>query len=1103
MHLYQNIFILLGIASFLVDATNIPVIRRQDVATTTRGQAAFAHTTTQPNTLVTSIATATDGLPATLSTTMLDLHTEISGAVPTSASSPSNTSSSISNGNEMPIHPIITPAIAIAGVVLILTGMAYNLIGIKNLWLHVFLSAAFLTSLSIFVLIEYVMSPPVSNGVQGAYFVAIFCTGTIFGGLSLIFKELTEGLGCLLGGFCLSMWLLSLKSGGLLTSTSSKGAFIGAFCVVVYALSFSSYTRPYALIASTAFAGGTAAILGVDCFSRAGLKEFWLYNWGLNDNIFPLNTTTYPLNRGIRVELAAIIVICLFGLLSQFRLWKVIRERRQKQEEILAEEEQKKDEIEIELGRTIEERKMQDLARWEAVYGDHSKRGSTEAGASTCGFHRNYSAPDILQKPSEISVEMVTMSIPGYNTPSSPERNEREGENVQHDSGMVDAETTDGRAVASSVIEELQVEKPEARESVDTARDCVDEKIEGEPTRAPTPFQFFKSPPFNIPSPEERRNGDDDQSVQAIVDDGDSIANRLSKRLSAVSLLRRLSHRDSTSKISHIVSDSEEMLVPAARTSTASSVQGIADMEGSSTIEGQDACLRTEYEGNLGDNTSSRYSRPEVASRTEGDITVLKDPDSTHPLPENSDDHVVVVNKEVEQTKDMIEREGLGLSLVKRRHTFDGVDSTLKAGQAIALTHTKESVTSIKDKTPEKGVSGKSPKVALSSSQSRQSAGKKESLTAGAVGDLPSHVSPLIMSYRTNEWAKHLSDADTPDFDTIDVNQTDTTHGEITAPVYVEELTQTATTAAPPPVKEKRASPTENVVEGPIHRTSSNVSRQSTHEITSRLSPNIYVDTAATHATNIASGRSASNPDLLLPNANRSPPLHGTQIGFRNSSTQFPSTSLTTSPIDESQVVNFDSLPNDGSLSLLAQRERMVQARLSSLSLTRDSWTPRSPSRQSVNSPRLRPDSQISLAEDDEMTLAQRRALLQERATSPISVNADARRSAVDIYPVAARLSRESRNSSKSKSATMAAWRESIQDDLSRSHSPLADVDVARKEMMEQQRKAQMAKNQRVLASESLDNSIAERMRRGEMQDIHREAMRRMQAAANKKVREN
>lgn len=126
----------------------------------------------------------------------------------------------------------------------------------------------------------YVMNPPVSNAIQGAYLVAAVVTGLIFGVGSVIFSEVTEGLGCLLGGFCLSMWFLVLKPGGLLPSSSQKAIFISAFCVVIYSLSFSRYTRPYGLIGSTSFAGATIVALGIDCFSRAGMKEFWLYIWG-------------------------------------------------------------------------------------------------------------------------------------------------------------------------------------------------------------------------------------------------------------------------------------------------------------------------------------------------------------------------------------------------------------------------------------------------------------------------------------------------------------------------------------------------------------------------------------------------------------------------------------------------------------------------------------------------------------------------------------------------------------------------------------------------------------------------------------------------------
>ena len=124
------------------------------------------------------------------------------------------------------------------------------------------------------------MHPPVRNATQGAYFVAAFFSGVAFGGMSIVFKELLEGIGCFLGGFCLSMWLLTLMAGGLLTGSGVKAGFIIAISFGCYALSLSPYTRLYALVPSTALAGATAFTLGVDCFSRAGLKEFWLYIWG-------------------------------------------------------------------------------------------------------------------------------------------------------------------------------------------------------------------------------------------------------------------------------------------------------------------------------------------------------------------------------------------------------------------------------------------------------------------------------------------------------------------------------------------------------------------------------------------------------------------------------------------------------------------------------------------------------------------------------------------------------------------------------------------------------------------------------------------------------
>lgn len=181
--------------------------------------------------------------------------------------------------NLLPIKPKLTPAMGISGVLLLVTGLVYAVIGIKNKWIYVFGSAAYLTTLAVTVLIVYLMGPPVSNAIQGAFFVAAFVTGVIFGALSLVFSDITEGFGCLLGGFCLSMWFLSLRAGGLIQSSTGRAIFIGCMSAGGYSLSFSHYTRNYGLIGSIAFSGATATILGIDCLASAGWKEFWLYLW--------------------------------------------------------------------------------------------------------------------------------------------------------------------------------------------------------------------------------------------------------------------------------------------------------------------------------------------------------------------------------------------------------------------------------------------------------------------------------------------------------------------------------------------------------------------------------------------------------------------------------------------------------------------------------------------------------------------------------------------------------------------------------------------------------------------------------------------------------
>jgi hypothetical protein len=279
MRSFRILVIAIALLVCLHTVTAGPLARRQDEPTTASAQ---PHPTSRSRESSVSQATfdhqSTTEEPATHSSVV---------ATSTIVSAPASATSLLANGTDsgnassdsLPLHPKITPALGLIGALLLISGTLYAVVGIKNKWIYVFGSAAYLAALAVVVLIVYLMNTPVSNGVQGAFFVASFSTGVLFGGLALIFTDLTEGLGCLLGGFCVSMWFSSLKEGGLITSTTGRAIFIGCMSVAGYCLSFSHYTRTYGLIGSISFSGATITMLGVDCFSRAGWKEFWLYQW--------------------------------------------------------------------------------------------------------------------------------------------------------------------------------------------------------------------------------------------------------------------------------------------------------------------------------------------------------------------------------------------------------------------------------------------------------------------------------------------------------------------------------------------------------------------------------------------------------------------------------------------------------------------------------------------------------------------------------------------------------------------------------------------------------------------------------------------------------
>ena len=96
---------------------------------------------------------------------------------------------------------------------------------------------------------------------------------------------------------------------------------------------------PHLLRFSTSLIGSTAFILGVDCFVKSGLKEFYVYNLGYSDLYTPIEPENFPLTQTEIILLAVTAATTLLSLALQYRL-AILAGRKAK---IVRDEEQARD----------------------------------------------------------------------------------------------------------------------------------------------------------------------------------------------------------------------------------------------------------------------------------------------------------------------------------------------------------------------------------------------------------------------------------------------------------------------------------------------------------------------------------------------------------------------------------------------------------------------------------------------------------------------------------------------------------------------------------------------------------------------------------------
>ena len=969
--------------------------------------------------------------------------------------------------------------------------------------------------------------------------VAVVVTGAIFGGLALVFREITEGLCCLLGGFCVGMWLMTLKSGGLITGDGAKAGFIIAFSAGFYCLSFSHYTRAYGSMFCTAFGGATALVLGIDCFSRAGLKEFWLYIWGksfetsafgsteiltncpgLNDNMFPYHTYTYPVTRNIRVEIAVIIIITAFGVIGQMRLWKVIKARRAKEESSRQEAEKKKDEDDVEVGRQLEANNLRERAEWEQMYGnghdkkepslsetaiaDDSRRGSDGFGSSTTQEKDN-------------SIEMKAMATIDQSAGVSDSGKPLETvEEAVHDTN---AEDQDVRSQNEIEVCDLETQRPVS---------AISHRTSGAKSQFP----------------------EDNDSEHGAVVDSEVGTQRGSKHFSRKSWINRLSWRFGNVEMPDPQSVSQEALI--VHDDTTSSVAGVVDeltvVSGPRSVasgidedwkdqapgkeisnEGSPAhnVLSEATVGKL--NSQTRQPAMPTAVTTEGDLAIPRESEdgNDHPTENDQENHgntaaaTVPIggpgeNQGLKSENAAVQvQQGEPASQPENRKQEASVTVVDKV-ESNAEEALFEKQPSASPETEQKDIDDSNdarPNIennvteADSVSQTKPTEPmKRATLDMTTVKNIPEQTSKVIHSFRTKEWAKHLADAETPDLEPLelenDVQKDSDKIEEAAAPVHIDGLLQTALNAQPPPA-----------VMSPELSVSSSEPTRRLSDYSSMPSPEMSRSKTRNSLHNL-SGRS---PPRLMRNASMGSIIPQQEQDVITPMLRSTSTPFLTVTSPGNGQVEPESPRWNGPTPLLAVRENMVRNRMSSTSLRHDPWASRNASRQSLadtiqaTSPTVaipeERDEDFEVAapnDDDDVPLSQRRVILQRQSMqSPSGMSA--MNSPTAISPQSYERSRSPQSTqvdSERSASRMAAWRQSVREDISQRRDPLAFRGSSPGAASPERPRSLWGSVQQMrdASSSQVDMAVADGMQRGSMTDLHRQAMRRMQASANRQL---
>ena len=508
----------------------------------------------------------------------------------------------------------------------------------------------------------------------------------------------------------------------------------------------------------------------------------------MNDDLFPPHySRPYPVTRGIQVEVAAIILLFLIGVVSQLKIWKIVKKRRENREAYRVAERQQQEQSDLELGKKLEEGNVKEKIRWEAAYGGDGTRKHIDSGIGT-------GATNTPRKPST-SGDRYTYpekSDMDYTASKGPLKNESQVQaptritvRVAPDDNIyeVPSSTTDTLISAPQQVQRGLGRDSYTEEPNETPRTTVSSVVSRD-VRIEESVSDLSGPkitplPFNVRTL-EKSEGDDRSSI-ATFPDSDRM--QTSQRLSRHGLPRDLSNRKSSqsprAENTTILYDDDQ----------ASSLAATVDENGDD-INSRGDVSELGSESNHSDEDENNASEALLSERSPALLTS-----------ENLTAGVSVPD----------ERESVRVELTKKFIDSNGRDSTEdKDGDQERgyLDHSLRPTSPPPPSMPKRSPSRVSAPSSRPSPPPSPQATKEQRNRSPLHDQLPDGASKVVMAYRTNEWAKHLEQAELPAMEDLknppSGNGEASVAAEAAVPVRVEALRQTPLTAEPAPMPVKQ-----------------------------------------------------------------------------------------------------------------------------------------------------------------------------------------------------------------------------------------------------------------------------------------------------------